>query len=114
MLATPVFAINLLVLRCRQLEVSRAFYTALGCQFVPERHGAGPLHYACQLGSLTFELYPAGDRNTSDVRLGFQVENLSAVLRKLPQLEGKIVRESVSLAVVADPDGHLLELTAET
>jgi catechol 2,3-dioxygenase-like lactoylglutathione lyase family enzyme len=34
------------VLRCADLERSRAFYEALGLTVVPEQHGAGPAHFS--------------------------------------------------------------------
>ena len=50
--------LNLLVIRCRDLEASRIFYESLGATFSLEKHGAGPEHYAGELEGLVFELYP--------------------------------------------------------
>jgi catechol 2,3-dioxygenase-like lactoylglutathione lyase family enzyme len=38
--------LNLLVLRCGDVEGCRAFYEVLGLRFVKHRHGQGPEHYA--------------------------------------------------------------------
>ena len=53
--------LNLVVIRAVNLQQSLQFYGWLGLEFAPHRHGTGPEHYACQLGTLTFELYPRND-----------------------------------------------------
>jgi lactoylglutathione lyase len=45
----------LLVLKTWDVPRLRAFYACLGVEFVEERHGSGPLHYAGQLGDLIFD-----------------------------------------------------------
>lgn len=50
--------INLLVLRCKELEASKQFYELLGFNFVKEKHGEGPTHYSSQGAGFVFELYP--------------------------------------------------------
>lgn len=90
---------TLLVLYTDDLERCRAFYAALGLQFVLEQHGNGPEHYATELpGGLVVELYPATERRpASSNRLGFGV-----------------AAEAVDLApgrhVLEDPDGRAVEV----
>ena len=50
--------LNLLVLRCRDLERARAFYEVLGLRFTRHAHGSGPQHYAHEDERGVFELYP--------------------------------------------------------
>ena len=111
-------SINLIVIRVRDLEVSRVFYSELGLQFERERHGDGPEHYAAELHELVFELYPARKSGaiTNEVRLGFQVERLAEVLTRLQKMGGDIVTDIQEMeggkhAVVSDPDGHRVVLT---
>lgn len=91
--------LNLLVLRCRDIEKTREFYSQLGFQFVPEQHGNSPLHYSSQLGALTLELYPTKS-NPDTVRLGFSVPE--SVLLQLGLN---------NLGVLRDPDGRSVELS---
>lgn len=92
----------LLVIYTDHLEQCRAFYAGLGLQFVLERHGTGPDHYATELpGGLVLELYPATARRpVSSNRLGFRT-----------------AAETVDLApghhVLEDPDGRAVEVHVE-
>lgn len=107
--------LNLLVLRTRQLDKVKEFYSALGISFTEEKHGGGPLHLAARVGDLVLELYPlpadAGPADAS-TRLGFVVRNLEAVLARLGAavVSGPRVTEWGRRAVVRDPDGRKVEL----
>ena len=90
--------LNLLVLRCQDIEKTRQFYSQLGFQFVPEQHGNSPLHYSAQLDALTLELYPAKSEPDT-VRLGFSVPE-SLILQLGLNNSG----------VLRDPDGRSVEL----
>jgi predicted enzyme related to lactoylglutathione lyase len=111
-------SLRLLVLRTKQLERLRDFYTLLGVSFVPERHGDGPLHYAGDLAGAVLELYPFhGDGSRSDAltRIGFSVRDLSATLLGLEAAGGKVVSRPHETSwglrtVVQDPDGRAVEL----
>ncbi len=114
--ATPRLA--LVVIRSADLQRAESFYAALGFVFAREKHGAGPEHLVCRLGSVVFEIYPLkkeGDA-TSGVRLGFAVPSLERVIEAASAAGGKVLsppEESPSgrRAVLADPDGHHVELT---
>ena len=106
-------SLSLIVLRCNDLEASRTFFSALGAVFTPEKHGTGPPHYACTLGQVVFELYPAGRRNISDLRLGFVVCDLARTLEQVRHIGGTVLSESAGQAVVVDPDGNRIQLTGE-
>jgi catechol 2,3-dioxygenase-like lactoylglutathione lyase family enzyme len=113
--------VNLLVLRCGDLATSLAFFRAVGLEFVEERHGSGPLHYAATMGELVVELYPRakagspGDSGCDPARLGFTVPALEDVLSRLADLGAPIVSPLKEVpwgrrAVVRDPDGRAVEL----
>ncbi len=78
-------SLNLVVLRVPDLARAVAFYACFGLAFTKHAHGKGPEHYATELGTLVFELYPqsSADASTKHTRLGFQVANASAVLNEL-------------------------------
>ncbi|HLJ55649.1 MAG TPA: VOC family protein [Chthonomonadaceae bacterium] len=114
-------ALNLLVLRCGDVAASLVFYQALELEFVEERHGAGPTHFAATMGELVIELYPRPDARPTEgsgcdpARLGFTVSTLDGVLARLADL-GVLVESPPRAtrwgrrAVVRDPDGRAVEL----
>jgi catechol 2,3-dioxygenase-like lactoylglutathione lyase family enzyme len=67
--------LNLVVLRCSDLERAIAFYTKLGLKFTSHRHGKGPEHFAAEFPGGVFELYPrsADGGSTNGTRIGFRV-----------------------------------------
>jgi predicted enzyme related to lactoylglutathione lyase len=111
-------ALNLLVIRSPDVDRSARFYELLGLVFTKHAHGTGPQHYAAELGSAVFEIYPRTDEkdSTSRTRLGFRVANVDQTITKLQQSGAKIISPPKDTsfgrrAVVDDPDGHRIELT---
>lgn len=112
---------NLLVIRSRHVEMAACFYEALGLHFTKHRHGNGPEHYASESDSQTFEIYPLADNATptTETRIGFAVDHVDDVFARLVQAGGKSISPPKPSpwgrrAVVCDPDGHRVELTAST
>ncbi len=109
-------SLNLLVMRARDVEAATAFYSLLGLSFVKEKHGAGPIHFAAELGTMVFEIYPERpEQTTGPMRLGFRVAQLDATIELLRERGTKIVSEVRQSpfgrrAVVQDPDGNAVEL----
>ena len=54
--------LDVIVLRCADLDMTRNFYEDLDIEFNEERHGQGPRHFSTQFGSAVLELYPANER----------------------------------------------------
>ncbi|RZG78960.1 bleomycin resistance protein [Acinetobacter sp. WCHAc060033] len=82
--------INLIVLKVKNIERTRQFYSQFGLVFKSEQHGNGPEHYSCNLNGLIFEIYPALDdlsNLTQNIRLGFCVENLSQLFENITDIE---------------------------
>jgi lactoylglutathione lyase len=109
--------LNLVVLRCRDLERAAAFYSRLGLEFSRHRHGSGPEHLAAELSGGVFELYPMSvdGPSTLGTRIGFRVSSVDAAIGALSDYPGAVLtapRDSEwgRRAVVADPDGHRVEL----
>ncbi|PAY19147.1 bleomycin resistance protein [Rhodopirellula sp. SM50] len=112
---------NLLVIRSRQVDQAASFYEALGLHFTKHRHGDGPEHYASESASQTFEIYPLAENATptTGTRIGFAVDEIDTVFQRLVDAGGKAVSRPKASpwgrrAVVCDPDGHKIELTATT
>lgn len=114
-------ALSLIVLRAINIEVSLAFYQALGVTFIQEQHGSGPVHYSCDLGGVILELYPAkaGSSqkvNTDTTMLGFKVTSLASTLAKLNTLgiESKSAPQKSEWGLwvnVIDPSGYTVQIS---
>jgi catechol 2,3-dioxygenase-like lactoylglutathione lyase family enzyme len=86
--------LTLIVLRCADIERSRAFYEQLGLSFTAEQHGSGPQHLACVLDDgAVLELYPRSARTTQGLRFGLRL------------------RGPGEPRTIEDPDGHGVALT---
>jgi lactoylglutathione lyase len=111
--------LNLVVIRCADLERSAAFYSCLGLQFVRHQHGGGPQHLSADVGGVVLELYPAKQSGSPvNTRLGFQVRSVDEMVAEIlkDQSGGGLVSAPADSqwgkrAVVADPDGYRIELT---
>jgi predicted enzyme related to lactoylglutathione lyase len=109
--------LSLVVLRSPDIVRAAAFYTRLGLQFSRHRHGSGPEHFAAELPGGVFELYPISSdgQSTLGTRIGFRVPSVDAALAALSDFPGAVVMPAKDSewgrrAVVADPDGHRVEL----
>jgi len=117
--SAPPPLLNLIVVRSADLDRAERFYRALGLHFERHRHGTGPEHLAAQphAGGYVFEIYPASAKagSTTGVRIGFSMDAVDVYLDQLVEAGGTIVQAPVDSewgrrAVVADPDGHRVEL----
>src|SRR5579871_414248 len=92
--STDAPALSLLVIEAKDMEATMQFYNLLGLDFVSEKHGTGPLHYAATLGSLVFEVYPCRNAHTpATMRIGFRIPALDATLELLRRHGGRILSE---------------------
>ena len=110
--------LNLVVLRAHDPARLAAFYSRLGLNFVRHRHGAGPEHFASEDAGGVFEIYPARepDGPSRQVRLGFAIVDVRRTVAQLSAMGVEIVSAPAASpwglrAVVADPEGHRVELT---
>ena len=110
-------ALNLIVLRSPDMPRAAEFYSRLGLHFTRHQHGSGPEHFAAELGSGVFELYPQSPDGPSTLgtRIGFSVPSLDSAIAALSEYPAAIISppkdsEWGRRAVVADPDGHRVEL----
>ena len=113
-------ALNLVVLRSPDIARAAAFYKQLGLQFSLHRHGSGPEHFVAELPGGVFELYPLSPTGPSTLgtRIGFKVPSVDATILALCDYPDAVVTPAKDSewgrrAVVADPDGHRIELLTE-
>ena len=101
--------LKLLVLRCKNIEKSKVFYAALGMDFIKEKHGSGFAHYTTEFDSLTLELYPAQNKNTDNLRLGFEIKEFSTA-KDIFNVVEEYEYNSKQIKVIIDPDGRKVEI----
>lgn len=107
--------LNLLVLRCRDIDATRAFYERLGLTFTHHSHDGGPEHVAHEDEHGVIELYPVADGAAPDsAGLGFDSPDLEEAAAKLVQAgtqPGAVTdRPWGRTFVVRDPDGRRVEV----
>jgi predicted enzyme related to lactoylglutathione lyase len=109
--------ISLVVLRSSDLPRAAKFYSRLGLQFTRHQHGSGPEHFAAEVGGGVFELYPQSPDGPSTLgtRIGFTVPSLESAIAALSEYPAAVISppkdsEWGRRAVIADPDGHRVEL----
>jgi len=112
--------LNLLVLRCRDIERSKSFYQLFGMAFNREQHGNGPEHYSssdeANGGGGVMELYPTEGAAPDQTGLGFvtgELDDLHMLLRR-NQFAPREIRDTElgRMFVVRDPDGRRVEVKA--
>jgi predicted enzyme related to lactoylglutathione lyase len=89
--------------------------------FSRHRHGSGPEHFASEDAGGVFEIYPMRepDGPSRQVRLGFAIVDVRRTVAQLSAMGVEIVSTPAASpwglrAVVADPEGHRVELTEAT
>jgi catechol 2,3-dioxygenase-like lactoylglutathione lyase family enzyme len=119
-----VKAVIATVLWTRHIEASIRFYRALGLPLEEERHGDGPVHYACNVGGAHVALWPAegGDapryRTAGATLVGFSVGSVDEVYAALVAVGAGVERSPERApwgkrAVLRDPDGRPIEINEE-
>jgi hypothetical protein len=86
--------------------------------FEHHQHGNGPFHYSAEFNEQVFEIYPLKGNSPSfeaDLRLGFEVEKLESLLKKLADSNWIIVHSAKdtkwgTIAVIEDLEGRKIEL----
>lgn len=109
--------LNLVVLRSPDIDRAASFYQKIGLEFEKHAHGKGPEHYASEVSGMVFEIYPETEKSkpTAGTRIGFRVESVDEVVSLLEQAGARIITRAADSpwgrrAVVADLDGHVVEL----
>lgn len=113
--------INLLVIRTKKPELLKNQYEKLGFVFDYHQHEKGPFHYASKQNSFVFEIYPLTKSMTKadgNIRLGFDIPNLSIVINKLKDTDWIIISDINEtewgiIAIIQDLDGRKIELKSK-
>ena len=108
-------SLNLLVLRCKNIEASKEFYSFFDFSFHKEQHGSGVQHYAATKNDFVLELYPVSKSKDSDnCRLGFTVQNIESLISIFKQQnwveKDLFTRYSQKIFIAKDPDGRKIEI----
>jgi lactoylglutathione lyase len=109
--------LNLVVLRFADIARAEVFYSRLGLHFTKHRHGKGAEHFAAEISGGVFELYSqtADSPSTLGTRIGFAVPSVDKIIVELNEYPNAIISapkdsEWGRRAVIADPEGHRIEL----
>lgn len=109
--------LNLVVLRSSDIVRAAAFYSRLGLHFTKHQHGKGAEHFAAEFLGGVFELYgqTSDGPSTIGTRIGFNVPSVDKVIAELgdyPDALKSAPKDSEwgRRAIIADPDGHRIEL----
>lgn len=110
--------LNLLILRCQDIESARTFYECIGMKFTKHAHGSGPEHYAHEDSSGVFELYPVRPGHNGDATgLGFRTKDIQQLSREFET--GGFAPQPIQdqpwgrTFIVRDPDGRRVEIKEE-
>ena len=113
----PPPKLNLLVIRSRDIERAKNFYSELGMLFGKEKHGNGPEHYSSGNDGFVFEIYPLKnlEQATSSTRFGLNIDAVDEYIPTIIKLGGEIIEGPHNTkwgrrAVIKDLDGHKVEL----
>jgi hypothetical protein len=47
------------------MEETKQFFQSIGLEFVEEKHGNGPAHWACEINGNVLEIYPEQENKSS-------------------------------------------------
>ena len=53
---------NTFIIRTDDIDLTKEFLESFGLSFVSEKHGSGPVHYACETDGKVLEIYPRRKR----------------------------------------------------
>jgi len=106
--------LSLIVIYCEDIHLCKQFYEMFGLSFTEEKHGVGPIHFSSKLNGVLLELYPAGNKEKSKVRLGFKVKSLNELktnlLQKFPKTKIKSIGiNNIKKLIITDLDGRKIE-----
>lgn len=110
-----------LILFTSRLDAVVSFYRALGVPLEEESHDEGPVHHACELGSVHFAVFTSDSsvapapRSAGAAMPGFAVPSLTDAWHRIRGLGAEILEEPTEYLwgprfLVRDPDGRAVEV----
>ena len=98
-----------LVIKCNDLEKSKAFYEAIGFHPVKEKHGSGVEHYSFALNYFIIELYPSNKRVEGNLILGLEIKiSIDEIMQRLKFIsyDQELSKNKDGNFSIKDPDGN--------
>jgi catechol 2,3-dioxygenase-like lactoylglutathione lyase family enzyme len=103
-----------LVVKCNDLEKSKAFYEALGFHPVKEKHGNGAEHYSFAINDFAIELYPSNKSIEGNLILGLEINiPIEEIMQMLDSIsyEQELSKNKDGKFSITDPDGNRIHIS---
>jgi uncharacterized glyoxalase superfamily protein PhnB len=113
--------IDALIFTSSNVSKTADFYKGLGLELVDEKHGDGPIHYACEFGGVHFAIFETSKEGKASpqefggsTKIGLNVDDVDEAYEIALNLgaESKLKPDNVPWgrnAVIIDPDGRTVE-----
>ncbi len=98
-----------LVIKCNELEKSKAFYEAIGFHPVKEKHGSGAEHYSFAINDFVIELYPSNKSVEGNLILGLEIKiPIEEIMQRLKFIsyQQELSKNKNGNISINDPDGN--------
>lgn len=98
-----------LVIKCTDLEKSKAFYEAIGFHPVKEKHGNGVEHYSFALNDFIIELYPSNKIIEGRLIFGLEIKiSIDEIMQRLKFISSdqELSKNKDGKFSINDPDGN--------
>ncbi len=102
-----------LVIKCNDLEKSKAFYEAIGFYPVKEKHGSGVEHYSFAIKDFVIELYPSNKRVEGNLILGLEIKiSIDEIMQRLKFIsyDQELSKNKDGNFSIKDPDGNRINI----
>lgn len=102
-----------LVIKCNDLEKSKAFYEAIGFYPVKEKHGSGVEHYSFAVKDFVIELYPSNKRVEGNLILGLEIKiSIDEIMQRLKFIsyDQELSKNKDGNFSIKDPDGNRINI----
>jgi lactoylglutathione lyase len=102
-----------LVIKCNNLEKSKAFYEAITFHPIKEKHGNGVEHYSFKVNDLIMELYPSDREIEGTLILGFEIKiPIEEIMQRLFSItyQQELIQNKDGKFSIEDPDGNKIHI----
>lgn len=102
-----------LVIKCNDLEKSKAFYEAIGFYPVKEKHGSGVEHYSFAIKDFVIELNPSNKRVEGNLILGLEIKiSIDEIMQRLKFIsyDQELSKNKDGNFSIKDPDGNRINI----
>ncbi len=98
-----------LVIKCNDLEKSKAFYEAIGFHPLKEKHGRGVEHYSFTINDFVIELYPSSKSVEGNLIFGLEIKiPIEEIMQRLKFIsyDQELSKNKNGNYSINDPDGN--------